>query len=258
MQRALLSRTLRIAAAVFCAVGAASTGTARAASTPSHKSPFVEIVGQARVETAPQKTVHKNHRAFLEFEITLTEARLAPDQPAHADRDISIDTSGRVRVVHDLSCGGKDLALAPGDRIEIEGEYVKIAPGKDLIHFTHAVDAASGCDTGSGHPGGYLRKLAPPTPRPPHLAAVVPDQPFRGQLPPEEGKAYTEIIRLRENGQSNEALLQKVQTEKIRYSLTTAQIQKLRASGVSTAVIEAMLASGRAARATPTPAVTPR
>ena len=255
MQRTRSGRAWRAGTILFCAFAAAASG---ADSKPSRKSPFAEIVGQARVETAPLKTMHKNHREFLEFEITLTEARLAPEQPAHADRALAIDTSGRVRVVHDLSCGGKDLALAPGDRIVIQGEYVKIGPGKDLIHFTHAVDAASGCDTGSGHPGGYLRKLPPPTPRPPQPAAVVPEQPFRGPLPPEEKKPYAEIIRLRENGQSNEALLEKIRTENIRYSLTTAEIQKLRASGVSTAVIEAMLASGRAARATPTPTATPR
>jgi hypothetical protein len=254
MYNAAGRRAFRATALCLVLVGiAASVG---AASPPSRKSPHVEIVGQARVETEPRRTVHKNHREFLEFEVTLTEVTVAAEQPPHADRGLSIDRSGRVRVVHDLSCGGGDLALSPGDRIEIQGEYVKVAKGTDLIHFTHRVEAGGGCDTGSGHPGGFLRKLPPPTPKPPHPAAAVPDQPYRGPLPPEEGKPYAEIIRLKESGQSNEALLQKIRADNLRYSLTTAEIQKLRASGISTAVIEAMLASGRAARPTPTP--TPR
>jgi hypothetical protein len=253
MRTANFGRAVRALAVSLCAVAVCALGPA---STPSRKSPHVEIVGQARVETAPRHAVHKNRRQFLEFEVTLTEVKVSAEQPAHADRNLAIDTKGRVRVVHDLSCGGGEMSLFLGDRIEFQGEYVQIAKGKDLIHFTHRADAGRGCDGGSGHPGGFLRKLPPPTPKPPaapHPAAVVPDQPYRGPVPAEEGKAYAEIMRLREGGQSNEALLKKIQTEDIPYSLTTAEIQKLRASGVSTAVIEAMLASGRGVRATPTP-----
>lgn len=251
MQNALFARALRggLAAVLALAIPAA------AASRPSRKSPHVEIVGQARVETAPKRTVHKNRREFLEFEVTLTEVKTAAEQPPHADRSLSIDTKGRVRVVHDLSCGGSELTLSPGDRVEIQGEYVQIARGKALIHFTHTVDAGGRCDDGSKHPGGFLRKLPPPTAKPPagpQPAAVVPDQPYTGP-PPADEKPYAEIMRLRESGQSNEELLKKIQTENMRYSLTTAEIQKLRASGVSTGVIEAMLASGRAGRPTPTP-----
>ena len=132
-----------------------------ASQTKSHKSPHAQIVGQAVVETAGKRTVHKNHREFLEFEITLTEASLTAEQPAGADRSIAIDTRNRVRVVHDLSCGGGELALSPGDHIQIQGEYVKIPHGDDLIHFTHAADARGSCGNGSSHPDGFLRKLAP-------------------------------------------------------------------------------------------------
>jgi hypothetical protein len=254
MGKAAFARALRAVAACFLVVALPS---AVQASTPSRKSPHVEILGQARVETVPRRTVHKNHRAFLEFEITLLEVRLAADQPPHADRKLSIDTSGRVSVVHDLTCGGGDLTLAAGDRIEIQGEYVQIGKGKGLIHFTHSADAVGACDSGSKHPSGFLRKIpvqmpAAKTASAPPPAAAVPDQPYRGPLPPDT-KPYLEIMRLRERGQSNEALLKMVQSEQVRYSLTTAEIQRLRASGVSTAVIEAMLASGRAVRATPTP-----
>lgn len=65
-------------------------------------------------------------------------------------------------------------------------------------------------------------------------------------------RPYAEIVRLRESGQSNEALLEKVRNENVFYSLSIFEIQKLRAAGVSEPVIEAMLASGRTAR-TPTP-----
>jgi hypothetical protein len=93
---------------------------------------------------------------------------------------------------------------------------------------------------------------ATPTPKPlPPPAALVPDQPFTGQ-PANLNRPYAEILRLRENGLSNEALLEKVRTENVRYSLSIFEIQKLRAAGVSETVIEAMLASGRAAP-TPTP-----
>ena len=51
---------------------------------------------------------------------------------------------------------------------------------------------------------------------------------------------------------SGEALLEKVRNENVFYSLSTFEIQKLRAAGVSEPVIEAMLASGRAPQ-TPTP-----
>jgi hypothetical protein len=91
-----------------------------------------------------------------------------------------------------------------------------------------------------------------PAPKPlPPPAAAVQDQPFTG-APANLNRPYAEIVRLRESGMSNEALLEKVRTENVRYSLSIFEIQKLRAAGVSETVIEAMLASGREIR-TPTP-----
>jgi hypothetical protein len=93
----------------------------------------------------------------------------------------------------------------------------------------------------------------------PRPAQSVPDQPFTG-TPVPRAKPYEAILKAREAGARNEALLAKVRREKVVYSLTTYDIQKLRSAGVSAAVIEAMLKSGRS-RATPgapaLPAVTP-
>jgi hypothetical protein len=80
-----------------------------------------------------------------------------------------------------------------------------------------------------------------PEPRP---AQNVPDQPYIGTPVPGE-KPWEAIARAREAGVSNEALLARVRREKVVYSLTTYDMQKLRAAKVSSAVIEAMLKSGR-------------
>ncbi len=233
----------RIPAALLLAlVGLASP--AAAASKPG-KSPFVEIVGEATIATSPREVVHKNGRRFLEFEITLSTARPASDQPAGADRGLAVDTKGRVKVVHDLSCAGAPVALAVGDRIEITGEYVHVPRGGDLIHFTHAADGS--CGPGGKHPAGFLRRVATPAaaaPARPQPASIVPDQPYTGP-PPAVEKPYAAILAAKEKGASNADLLAKIEREKIVYSLTTPEIQKLRAAGVSEAVIEAMLRSGR-------------
>lgn len=93
---------------------------------------------------------------------------------------------------------------------------------------------------------------APPaasTPRAaPRPAELIPDQPFVGTPRPSE-KRYEEILRLKQSGSDDAALLEKIRKDNVRYSLTTPEIQTLRAAGVSATVIEAMLSSGR----TPTP-----
>ena len=82
-------------------------------------------------------------------------ARVAGDRGA--DPDLPILQSGRVHIVHDLSCGGARIALAPGDAAEIRGEYVAVPGGRDLIHFTHPADGS--CGAKGGHPDGGIRKL---------------------------------------------------------------------------------------------------
>jgi len=247
----VLRRPLRpLAAVALAAAFAVSSGTLGAAS-PSRKSPFVQIVGEGVVATAPKEKTHKNGRRFLEFDVTLSTARMAADQPAGADRSLTIDTKGRVHVVHDLSCGGAAIALAVGERIEIGGEYVHVPKGGDLIHFTHPADGT--CGRGGAHPTGFLRRIVTTTPTPhalttPRPGTLVPDQPVTG--PAATGKPYEAILAAKERGVSNAELKARVEREGVAYSLTTPEIQKLRAAGVSGDVIEAMMRSGR----TPSPA----
>ena len=231
------------------AVLLAAAGAARPARTPSSKSPHVEITAKAQVETAPRKTVHKNGRKFLEFEVTLDAYFVAAEQPDGADRNTPVDMKGRVKVVHDLSCGGDALVLAPGDRVELVGEYVDVPGGPDVIHFTHSADAKGGCGSGGRHPAGYLRKIVPVTPTPvvtpPRPANIVPDQPWVG-TPAAGEKPYAAIVRMKQAGASDDALLEAVRAGNRRFALTTAEIQQLRADGISPRVIEAMIQSGAA------------
>jgi hypothetical protein len=228
-----------------------------AAGPRSPQGPVVEIVATVRVESAPRRTVQKKGRKLLELEVTILAYVLSPDQPRDADRSVPIDMSGRVKVVHDLSCGGDDLALSPGDRVELKGEYVKAAGGGDLIQYTHA--AQKGCGPGEGHPAGYLRKAVPATPtaKPasPRPADLVPAQPFVG-TPAAGEKSYAEILRMKEAGASEEEILEKIRQTRTRYSLTTIDIQRLRDADFSSQLIEAMLQSGRGP-VTPLPSPVP-
>jgi hypothetical protein len=243
--------------ALLCLAGLlAAALPMRAAGPRTPKVPGVEIVATARVESAPRRTDRKKGRKLLELEVMILAYVLSPDQPRDADRSVPIDMSGRVKVVHDLSCG-ENLALSPGDRVELKGEYVKAAGGGDLILYTHA--AEKGCGPGEGHPAGYFRKAVPATPtaKPvsPRPADLVPAQPFVG-TPAAGEKSYAEILRLKEAGASEETLLEKIRQGKTRYSLTTIDIQKLRDAGFSSQLIEAMLQSGRGP-VTPAPSPVP-
>ena len=93
----------------------------------------------------------------------------------------------------------------------------------------------------------------------------VPDQPYLGTPGPAAARPHETILKAKESGVSNKELLAKVRREKGVYSLTTYDIQKLRAAGVSSDVIEAMMRSGRSgttpvptlpAAAKPTPVAT--
>ncbi len=83
-------------------------------------------------------------------------------------------------------------------------------------------------------------------------AQSVPDQPYVATPGPGAAKSYEAILKARESGATNKDLLAKVHREKVVYSLTTYDIQKLRAAGVSSDVIEAMMRSGRSGT-TPVP-----
>lgn len=129
---------------------------AEGAKKPSKKSPHTQIVAVCRVETAPAEKTHKNHRKFLEFDVTIVSYERVPGDNA-ADPNLAIRQDRRIHIVHDLSCGGAAVSLAPGDAAEIRGEYVAPDNGKDLIHFTHPADGS--CGTKGGHPDGGIRKL---------------------------------------------------------------------------------------------------
>ncbi|MEP6769727.1 MAG: hypothetical protein ABJC61_13730 [Acidobacteriota bacterium] len=117
-----------------------------------HKNPHEEVTAVARVETAPRRTRHRNGRTFEELDVLLLSVH--PAEPRRQS-GIAFDTSRPVHVVHDLTCGGTWVDLAPGDRVEVKGEYVHPPSGRDLVHFTHPADTS--CGRGS-HPSGFLRR----------------------------------------------------------------------------------------------------
>jgi len=147
-------KTSRRLAALALALLAASP--LAAARRPSKKSPHTQIAALCRVETASAEKVHKNQRRFLEFDVTIVSFTRVPGD-RDADPNLPVLQSGRVHVVHDMSCGGERIALAPGEAAEIRGEYVAIPSGKGLIHFTHPADGS--CGQKSGHPDGGIRKI---------------------------------------------------------------------------------------------------
>ena len=146
----------RRTAALGLALVLLSPGPLFAAKRPSKKSPHTQIAAVCRVETAPAEKVHKNRRRFLEFDVTIVSFERVPGDRS-ADPGLPILQSGRVHIVHDMSCGGERISLSPGDAAEIRGEYVAVPNGKDLMHFTHPADGS--CGAAGSHPGGSIRKL---------------------------------------------------------------------------------------------------
>ncbi len=83
------------------------------------------------------------------------------------------------------------------------------------------------------------REAAPPP------AAALPAQPPDAAAGPASERPYREVLKLKQAGRSEEFILDRVRAENVNYSMNTAQILELRSAGVSGAVIEAMLRSGR-------------
>ncbi len=137
-----------------------SPAPASSRSRSHRRSLHAEITAVARVETAPRRTTHTNHREFEELDVLIVSAEPAADRGT-GDPILAIDTKTPVHVVHDLSCGGEWLDAKPGDRLEIKGEYVHPPRGGDLIHFTHPASAA-GCGPAT-HADGYIRLAAVPS-----------------------------------------------------------------------------------------------
>jgi hypothetical protein len=140
------------------------------------------------------------------------------------------------------------------------GSVAAVVAGVAALSFLLAGGACAGGTGASSNPAtaaaGSSRPPTPPasaapTPRPAVPASRVPDQPYVGTPRPVE-QPYLEILGLKDRGATNEELLAKVRRESVVYSLSTYDIQKLRASGVSEEVIAAMLGAGR-----PAPTATP-
>ncbi|MCA1582605.1 MAG: DUF3465 domain-containing protein [Acidobacteria bacterium] len=122
---------------------------------PQHGNPHEEVTAMARVETAPRRTRHRNGRSFEELDVLLLSVQSAEPR---RESGIPFETRRPVHVVHDLTCGGTWVDLAPGDRVELKGEYVHTPSGRDVVHFTHPADSSCGRGT---HPGGFLRREGP-------------------------------------------------------------------------------------------------
>jgi hypothetical protein len=134
------------------------TAEARGRRKPSRKSPHVEITAVARVQSVPKRKVHSNRRRFEELDVMIVSSRTVPQQGRGADSGVVVVRDRPVHIVHDLTCGGTWVNLAPGDQVEVKGEYVQPPNGADLIHFTHP--AGSACGEGEPHPDGYLKKTS--------------------------------------------------------------------------------------------------
>lgn len=154
-----MRRAATLASLFLSLVAAAVRVEARHPRPASRQSPHGEIVATARVGTEPKKKTHENGREFEEFDIVILSVRPAGGDGGEDARPPDVDRTASVHVVHDLSCGGNWVSLAPGDRIDLKGEYVHPPKGHDLIHFTHPADASCG---GKPHADGWIRRVADP------------------------------------------------------------------------------------------------
>jgi hypothetical protein len=141
---------------VALALAGVETAEAHGRRKPSRKSPHVEITAVARVASVPENKVHANRRRFEELDVMILSSQTAADQGRASDSRLVVVRDRPVHIVHDLTCGGTWVDLAPGDQVELKGEYVQPSNGADLIHFTHP--AGSACGEGEPHPDGYLKK----------------------------------------------------------------------------------------------------
>lgn len=80
----------------------------------------------------------------------------------------------------------------------------------------------------------------------PPPAAAIPDQPPAStDTAGVATRAHADILKLKQAGFSEEFLLSKIRVENVNFQLTTTEILDLRAAGLSEAVLETMLRSGR-------------
>lgn len=120
--------------------------------------------------------------------------------------------------------------LAPPPVIPTSPPHVQVAP----VAPVEPAVAATGVPGGSAPPGPPFASPAP--------SVAVPPQPPAALAAP---RPYLDIVRLKQAGFSDEFLLNKIRTDSVNYQLTTPEILDLRSSGVTEAVVEAMLRSGQ-------------
>jgi len=151
-----MTSRLRLSLPFFVALLLVAAAPLEAKKKAHKKSPHAEIVATATVTSPPARTVHKNRREFLEFDVKIASFKKAPEGDTGGDPDLEIATDRSVHVVHDFTCGGAAIELREGDTVELKGEYVHPPRGQDILHFTHPADGS--CGPAGEHPGGYLRK----------------------------------------------------------------------------------------------------
>jgi hypothetical protein len=91
-------------------------------------------------------------------------------------------------------------------------------------------------------PAPVPTRAASPTNAPP--AASVPEQPTPSPAV-DASRPYRKILDLKRSGATDEDLLRQIRADNVNYQLTTPEILELRDAGVSQAVLEEMLRSGR-------------
>ena len=91
-------------------------------------------------------------------------------------------------------------------------------------------------------PTPFALNIPPPAPA---LATAVPDQPLSPAPATTVARPHENLVKLKQAGATDEILLNKVRTDGINYSLSTAEVRELRAAGFSETILEAMLRSGQ-------------
>ncbi len=117
-----------------------------------------------------------------------------------------------------------------------------------LVAFTAVVPAAFArpkrTRTPTAAPSPTAVAATPTPAAAPRPAALVPDPAWVG-TPAAGERPSAAILRAKKAGATDDELLARIAKDDVRYYLSTAEIQQLRAAGVGTRVVEAMLRSGR-------------
>jgi hypothetical protein len=123
-----------------------------------------------------------------------------------------------------------------------------VLPGAVLI--VASCSTSRPAPTAPGQPSAAAASPAPAPDRAPASPAVTsaPTEPTASSpatLSMTPSRPHQDILKLKQAGLSDEFILNKVRTDNVPYSLTTADIVELRTAGISETVIEAMMKSGQ-------------